>query len=100
MQPDFQAHPQLGFPRGGDTGRKLLAVAVEGRFDSAFAGRPSPLLTARDEPSDAADAEAPEAPVDEPADPVVSAVIERSPSSARERWGSSSAASGAGWGRG
>jgi ABC-2 type transport system permease protein len=89
MQPDFQAHPQLGFPRGDDTGRKLLAVAVEGRFDSAFAGQPSPLLTARDESSadaDASETGAPDAAADgsgETDDPVVSAVIERSPSSAR-----------------
>jgi ABC-2 type transport system permease protein len=101
MQPNFDAHGDLGFARGADIGRKLLAVTVEGRFESAFAGKPSPLLTADDTDADAADPdaesesdpEAPEMPVedaqeaddDEGTDrqPVVSAVVERSPPSAR-----------------
>ncbi len=48
MQPDFEKHGQLGFARGEDQGRKLLAVAIEGRFQSSFAGKPSPLLAAQE----------------------------------------------------
>jgi ABC-2 type transport system permease protein len=94
MQPDFQAHPQFGFPRGDDTGRKLLAVAVEGRFDSAFAGRPSPLRQDESGEGDetAADGAASVPPAatdetaagqDDDAESAVPAVVEHSPSSAR-----------------
>ncbi len=44
MQPDFEQYGALGFPVGEDHGRKLLAVSIEGRFESAFAGERSPLL--------------------------------------------------------
>ncbi len=56
MQPDFEAHGTLGFERGDDVGRKLLAVAIEGRFDSAFAGQRSPLWPVADGPQDADEA--------------------------------------------
>ena len=90
IQPDFDAYGPLGFPRGEDQGRKVLAVAVEGRFQSPFAGKPSPLLEAKDdEKSDeAADPEAAEAEEEDEAaedekKPVISGVIESSPGSAR-----------------
>jgi ABC-2 type transport system permease protein len=89
MQPDFAAHGPLGFPRGDDPGRKLLAVSVEGRFTSAFAGKPSPLLPEADAESSegGADDEAGDAAGDdadgETKTPVISGVIEASPSSAR-----------------
>ncbi len=113
MQPDFEAHGGLGFPRGEDVGRKLLAVALEGRFTSAFAGKPSPLLpepkaaqpqveegaepnavTAPDGdspdsdpagagPGDAAAGEASDGQPAKPEKPVISGVIESSPGSAR-----------------
>jgi ABC-2 type transport system permease protein len=99
MQPDFEQYGDLGFPHGDDIGRKLLAVVVEGRFESAFAGERSPLLPAEDAGADAeaasaaragadADTAASEDPVagaDAGVDeqPVVSAVVERSPASAR-----------------
>lgn len=90
MQPDFEAHGELGFPRGEDRGRKLLAVAVEGRFDSPFAGQPSPLL-AKDESKPESDAgEDGESKASEdsetsetPKPTVVSGVIDSSPESAR-----------------
>ncbi len=44
MQPDFATHGDLGFPRGEDKGRKVLAAVIEGKFQSPFAGQPSPLL--------------------------------------------------------
>ncbi|MGB5834841.1 MAG: DUF4350 domain-containing protein, partial [Thiohalocapsa sp.] len=97
MQPDFDVYGELGFPRGEDNGRKLLAVAIQGRFESAFRGQPSPLLTEPDggeeagaEPS--AEADSDKEPVDDSAGEtdasasapaVVSAVVEHSPASAR-----------------
>ncbi|MCF7985163.1 MAG: Gldg family protein, partial [Thiohalocapsa sp.] len=109
IQPDFEAHGPLGFPRGDDTGRKVLAVAVEGRFASAFAGERSPLLPAPDQDGDGAtDAggtqqtgdtgelgeeageergavadEGDPAGADGAETPVISAVVDRSPASAR-----------------
>ncbi len=67
----------------GEPGRQPLAVMIEGRFESAFAGMPSPLLAVPDAEGDIV--EDPEAESDEPADPLggVSAVIDRSPESAR-----------------
>jgi len=86
MQPDFKAHGDLGFARGKNRGTKVLGLVMEGRFNSAFAGQPSPLLAAADDqqpPADAPDeaAATPAKPDAKPA--VVSGVIESSPSSAR-----------------
>jgi ABC-2 type transport system permease protein len=89
IQPNFDAHGPLGFALGKDLGRKSLAVAVEGRFSSLFAGKPSPMLkesekkgsedeTATDDP--AAD---PDASEDEKTKPTISGVVETSPPSAR-----------------
>ncbi|HYN77497.1 MAG TPA: Gldg family protein, partial [Lamprocystis sp. (in: g-proteobacteria)] len=89
MQPDFRAHGDLGFRQGDDVGPKVLAVAMEGRFNSAFAGKPSPLLAApADPPIDesappddqdpAVEGEAPKG-----KQPVISGVIETSPPTAR-----------------
>jgi ABC-2 type transport system permease protein len=111
MQPDFEQHGALGFPVGDDRGRKLLAVAIEGRFESAFAGERSPLLPSEEDDPEtaeagaegAADGEAGADPLDvslgeladeiepatdmpeepEPEQPVVSTVVEHSPASAR-----------------
>ncbi len=93
MQPDFDQHGSLGFAHGDDQGRKVLAVAIEGRFQSPFAGRPSPLL-ARPTESEADAAETPDSPDDQKDEPetpeekektpaVVSGVVESSPASAR-----------------
>lgn len=94
MQPNFEAHGDLGFPVGTDTGRKLLAVAIEGRFQSPFAGKPSPLLpkeTAKSKDDTAAgpdekadgDSEAGADAADEKTPAVISGVVESSPESAR-----------------
>lgn len=89
MQPDFDAHGALGFPTGTDRGRKLLAVALEGRFSSPFAGQPSPLLTPDDQPSAPNDPNDPNTLPDdaktaaESKPPVISGVIDASPASAR-----------------
>jgi len=89
IQPDFDAQGPLGFARGDDLGRKVLAVAVEGRFSSLFAGKPSPLLEGANEgeSEDAISAEAPDVEADESAEeehqPRISGVVETSPPSAR-----------------
>lgn len=97
MQPDFDRYGQLGFAHGSDTGRKLLAVAIEGRFQSPFAGKPSPLLAEKNATEkdaaeeDAAEKENPEDPealseateTSEPTPPTISGVVESSPASAR-----------------
>ncbi len=94
VQPDLETYPELGFARGADTGRKLLGVLIEGRFDSAFRGAPSPLL--EDEPREkpqgeglgaepegmAGAADVGDAPETETS-PVISGVVEHSPSTAR-----------------
>ena len=87
IQPSFEAHGPLGFAVRDDRDSKPLAVVVEGRFGSFFAGRPSPLL---EEPEEEA-SEAEEPPVDpaaepeteEEAQPTISGVVETSPPSAR-----------------
>jgi gliding motility-associated transport system permease protein/gliding motility-associatede transport system auxiliary component len=71
IEPDFEMYGELGFAVDNQSSVQLLAVAVEGQFESYFKDKPSPLLT-----------------VDEPADgeenaPVITRVIDRSPGSAR-----------------
>jgi len=95
IQPDFDAHGPLGFAVGDDQGSRPLAVAVQGRFGSFFAGRPSPLLEApeEEEPADAEftdedptaeSTEEPDAPEEEEAaQPMISGVVETSPPAAR-----------------
>ena len=44
IQPDFERFGQAGFAQGEASGRQLLAVLVEGGFDSRFKGKTSPLI--------------------------------------------------------
>jgi ABC-2 type transport system permease protein len=88
IQPDYDAHGNLGFPPGTDTGRKILAAAVEGRFKSFFAGKPSPLIAEHKEKEDQKDKGADQAKKAAAAEkkdahPVISGVVESSPPSAR-----------------
>jgi ABC-2 type transport system permease protein len=39
IQPDFRAHPELGFPSEGEKKSHVLAVSAKGTFDSAFADK-------------------------------------------------------------
>ena len=83
LLPDYRSHPDLGFAPGDPRGAQPLAVAVVGRFDSAFKGQPSPLLAAA-----AASAPAAAAPASAAASAPLSLdhlgrVIEHSPASAR-----------------
>jgi len=78
IEPDYEIFGELGFPIGGQRGAQLLAVAVEGQFDSYFRDKPSPLLTVEEETDAGA----------EPTDgvgkeSVITRVIDHSPESAR-----------------
>jgi ABC-2 type transport system permease protein len=75
--PRFDEQGISAFLPEGEVGSRVLAVAIQGRFDSYFAGRNSPLLDAA--PAEDADADA----EDSAADPVFASVIEKSPESAR-----------------
>ncbi len=91
LVPDYRAHPDTGFAAGGERKPRLLAVAVEGRFDSFYQGKESPLAKA--EQADKADkaGEAGEAgekddengAKDEKETPRITGVIDRSPASSR-----------------
>ena len=89
IQPDFRAHPEYGFAAGEPRESRVLAAAVEGRFHSFFAGKPSPLLeqAAEERPEDFPPdgGEEGEIQEDEPESkaPVISGVVESSPASAR-----------------
>ncbi|MCZ6830779.1 MAG: Gldg family protein [Gammaproteobacteria bacterium] len=69
----------------GDTASRLLGVLVGGRFDSYFAGKPSPLLPKEDSGEDPGEEgeEDETSPPEELDPPTIGSVIERSPESAR-----------------
>lgn len=95
LVPDFRAYPRLGFAEPKAHGPKLLGVMVEGRFDSAFKGKGSPLLdtgqsagkakdtAGRDQADPPADKDAKGKSPAKPQAPTISGVIDRSPASAR-----------------
>ena len=86
IQPDFRAHGQLGFRVGEDRGKHLLAVAVEGRFDSFYKDKPSPMavIEKEDQTGDTpSEDSASEGKAEEKQDPVITRVIDRSPESGR-----------------
>jgi len=81
-----------GFEPAGERGSHALGVLVEGRFESSFAGQPSPLLddSESDTADDTTDIEAATLDGEEDAEAsaadelgVVTSVIDRSPESAR-----------------
>lgn len=69
LVPDYGVHPDTGFPLPAERGSQLLAVAVEGRFDSFYGGKDAPLA-ARGEGDEAGAAP-------------IAGVIDRSPETAR-----------------
>jgi len=98
IQPDFDTHGPHGFAVGDDRGSRPLAVAVQGRFGSFFAGKPSPLLeeaasedeiaderpaAGLDESGDGPEDEPVEKPAQETQQPPISGVVETSPPAAR-----------------
>jgi ABC-2 type transport system permease protein len=46
LVPDYRAYPDEGFAVNKPAGPQMLAMMVEGQFDSMFKGKPSPLLAA------------------------------------------------------
>ncbi|MBI2373234.1 MAG: Gldg family protein [Deltaproteobacteria bacterium] len=52
VQPDFKRYPETGFAVVGETKSHPLAVSVQGKFESAFKDKPSPMFGA---PGDAGD---------------------------------------------
>jgi len=79
--PRLGAGGQAAFTPGSDLGEKLLGVALTGRFDSTFKGKPSPLLETAKKP-DEADSKKQTAAEKKPVQRA-DAVIDRSPESAR-----------------
>ncbi|NLO79572.1 MAG: ABC transporter permease subunit [Xanthomonadaceae bacterium] len=69
LVPDYQAHPATGFAAPPERGPQLLAVALEGRFQSFFRDKEPPLPEAGEDGTDKETAFA--------------GIIERSPESAR-----------------
>lgn len=43
IQPDLQTYPDVGFPVEGEQASHVLAVSVQGTFESYFKDKPSPL---------------------------------------------------------
>lgn len=93
LVPDYRSHPRLGFAEGDERAPRLLTVMVEGRFESAFKGKPSPVLEAaekatdeqgrqdnEDDGNEESGVERKDAQAKEPA---ISAAIDHSPDSAR-----------------
>ncbi len=76
LVPDYQAHPELGFPVGEKQQSQLVGVLLQGRFSSQFQGKPSPLRRL------AGKAEGKEE-KGQPEDQPVATVIEHSPDAAR-----------------
>jgi len=87
--PDYRAWPDSGFEASGERGARLLAVALEGRFESFFAGKDSPLAgpstdqSDKDSDSSGDDADAAEPSDAEQAAGPITSVIGHSPESAR-----------------
>ena len=84
LVPDYRAYPDTGFAASGERKPRLLALAVEGRFDSFYQGKESPLAKPAADEGDTSDDAAKQAgnENDDKA-PRITGVIERSPESAR-----------------
>jgi ABC-2 type transport system permease protein len=80
--PDYRAHPETGFATNGDTGSRVLAVALEGRFESFYKGKESPLAAPAEKQDGGEDAAKGDEKKEE-GDARITSVIERSPESAR-----------------
>ncbi len=78
IQPDLQAYPETGFPIEGEQKSYLLAVAIQGSFESFFKDKESPLQASLEEEGSESAGPPP------PADPAASVgVIKKSPQTAR-----------------
>ena len=75
VQPDLQRYPGVGFPIESEQKPRVLAVSIQGSFESFFKDRPLPFGTQENTEGGEAGAEAVE--------PPVAGVIEESPDTAR-----------------
>jgi len=93
LMPDYTQYPNLGFPPGTAQEPHALAVMLQGRFESAFKGKPSPL-EAPPPPPAAAPAKTPKGagaakgsgaakPAAPPPAAPITGIIDHSPDSAR-----------------
>ncbi|MEW7980561.1 MAG: Gldg family protein [Candidatus Sedimenticola endophacoides] len=87
LVPDYRAHPETGFNVSGERKAQLLAVAIEGRFDSFYKDQESPLARSEESDDMTEDSETVEESADKKeakeAEQRITGVIERSPESAR-----------------
>jgi len=88
LVPDYHAHPDTGFSVSGERKSQLLAVAIEGHFDSFYQGKESPLAQIDESDNNAAkdsgvDEESADKKEEKEAEQRITGVIERSPESAR-----------------
>ncbi len=83
LLPNYQLYPESGFIESEERGQQLVAVAVEGVFESYFAGQESPLAQALADGEPSSEEESDTATSDVDTEPFVTSVIERSPESAR-----------------
>jgi ABC-2 type transport system permease protein len=89
--PDYRQYPDTGFRPEDARAPELLAASVEGRFDSWFKGKQSPLLEKKADDKAGDKDKVPQDAATDPAKPdakqedktVVSSIIDRSPDSAR-----------------
>lgn len=79
IQPDFDTYPETGFPISGTRQSYLLAVAVQGSFESYFKDKPSPF----GENAFATEEGGEGTPTPTPAPEVAGGVIKESPDTAR-----------------
>ncbi len=82
IQPDFDRYKELGFPIDGKQEKHLLAAAVEGGFQSYFAGKPSPLLKQDDKAEETPQADG-EQKDEEKKEQVIIRQLDKSPDTAR-----------------
>ena len=88
LVPDYRAHPDTGFAVSGERKAHLLAIAIEGRFNSFYQGKESPLAKAEESGGEASyeggeDKDGSDQTEKKAAEQNITGVIERSPDSAR-----------------
>jgi len=85
VQPDFDQHPQLGFPVGDKNEKQPLAVTLQGSFTSYYAERPAPELKAASKSGEIEEEqlEPKQGKKEEKEDAIAPPTIKKSPESAR-----------------
>lgn len=85
VMPNYRLYPQTGFAMTGTPSSHVLAVAIQGRFDSFFKGKKSPLLAATEAESREENHKADQkgAQEEEKSRPRITSVINHSPETSR-----------------